>query len=284
MRAMTVILAVALVLGIASAAQAAQIGINFAFSGTGGSGSTSLGSAETAGAPTYAQAEWNNLTIPSVVQPPIGTSWASLLDTSSQTLNDDSGTGTSLYVEYSPGGAWYSSWNPVATGQQNTVNGRLLKSGTSRYNYVAAEINISNIPYSEYSLVVYYGSGSSGGAFYEESAGRVTLTDGVNPIDDIAVKHPAFNNNGQFTGTFVEANPLTPGVWSTHAVFTGLTDAAIVLGMTSADTPVYTGNRVDEDGPGISGFQIINTAIPEPATMSLLALGGLGVLIRRKKK
>jgi hypothetical protein len=38
----------------------------------------------------------------------------------------------------------------------------------------------------------------------------------------------------------------------------------------------------EKDRSGINGYDDLSV-VPEPATMSLLALGGLGVLIRRKR-
>ena len=257
------IAAVVAVLAMGGVAQADSIGVNFKTAQ-----SANIAAAALAGAPDYEQTYWNNLTG----------------DSTGKTLVDGQNGDTSLFVDYITTQIGY--YSPVTTAQNNTANGNLFKGSLERNNDVRATVDLSSIPYAQYDLVVYY-AGLGYTAYYAESDGKLIVTDGGS-LDEAIQVRPHAHYNTLFSGTFTEADWTDPGyvptATTTHAVFTGLTASSITLQMGSwnseGDLP---GTRVDEDSPGLVGFQIINM-IPEPASAALLILGGVGVLLRRRRR
>jgi hypothetical protein len=110
-------------------------------------------------------------------------------------------------------------------------------------------LNLTNVPYAVYDLYIY--NSTYGGT------GAITFTNPGGPAQ--VMIFPGSGSPLNFTPTFqLDVN---------YVVFSGLTADATVL--------------VTGDPRGLSAFQIVE--ITEPATMSLLAIGGIA-LLRRKRK
>lgn len=126
------------------------------------------------------------------------------------------------------------------------------------YNCFSSTLTLGSIPFSAYDIHVYFSS---------DVDGRTgTISDG--------------------TTTFSFATMAIAATSGSNAIFTQTTDTGI--GNPSADYAVFSGLTgasqtltINVGGGGIAGIQI--TAVPEPGTMALAGLGGLGLLMLRRR-
>lgn len=110
-------------------------------------------------------------------------------------------------------------------------------------------LTLANIPYATYDLYIY------STAFSNET---VAFTIGSNTQTLVNTFTPQFNGAGS---KFVQND--------TYVKFTGLSgDSAVSM----------TGTEIS-----LGGFQIVN-AVPEPSSSLLIALGGIGLLARRRRR
>lgn len=84
-----------------------------------------------------------------------------------------------------------------------------------------------------------------------------------------------------FTGTLNAATWVTGGVgYQNDITFTEVQNVkAVKMTYTSPYHSIQPGDAV-----GLSEVRFVGTVVPEPATMALLGLGGLGLLLGRKRK
>lgn len=158
---------------------------------------------------------------------------------------------------------WWNYWSILGSGVVPDADGTYNNVLLNGYdNEADNNITISSIPYGQYDLYVYFTADASPGR-----AGTVTV--GSTTYDFTTMGSTANSGaNAVFTQTTdtTGANPTAD-----YAVFTGLTGGSQTI------AAAVTG------WGGIAGFQIV--AVPEPATLALVAVGGVGFLLlgRRSK-
>ena len=176
-------------------------------------------------------------------------------------LNDDAGAPTTVTLTL-PGGVTFGDITAVApSGPDETLN-----RGSAFGNFSDFSLTLSNIPYSNYSIVVY--------SLAQEGELRGITVDGTTFYG----RSPPPSANG-----YVDLLPATPYLY-TQAISTDLgsptrdSNYMLFAGLTGASQVIF----VAGDGQrNTSGFQIVNS-IPEPSTYTLL-LGGLTLLGFRKR-
>ncbi len=170
-----------------------------------------------------------------------------------------SGTeGSSADIIYSSQG----TWSKTATGSRTVAaedasgdmtDGHIEGNSTNGIFVTLDAINLVGT----YDLYVYLGDDAG------NRSGSITV-DGVTRTYTSQI----------FNGTFVDAS-AGGGMAGDYMVFSGLTGTTQTIEMGGIDNP----NRT-----GLYGFELIGTApIPEPSSTALLGLGGLALLMRRKK-
>ncbi len=168
-------------------------------------------------------------------------------------LNDSDGNATGASVTWSSGGMWRDG---VATADANADVGDAQlahgylddHSGGTPQEVV---IGVTGISYTTYSLILYYS----------------TDTDG----DEYGA---ALVNGGSYNTTGTKSRYVNPN-WNATNSFT-------VTGL-SGDLNIEVSPRAGATRGSVAGFQIVDTTIPEPSSTALLGLGGLALIMRRKK-
>jgi len=188
-----------------------------------------------------------------------GITWADLVD--------NTGTATGMSATYDNYLNWWQYYQiqGSAPGQdsdgnynRNLLNG-FFNDGASN-DGGGANLSLSSIPYAQYDLYVYFSSDASG------RAGTVNV--GSTTYDFTSMGTDAISGaNGLFTQT---TDTLGNNPSADYAVFSGLTGSSQTI---NVNIPNWG---------GLAGFQIV--AVPEPGTLALAALGGLGMLMLRRRR
>ena len=205
-------------------------------------------------------------------------------------LPDNTGAATTLDLALiDPGvGGWainfaHPGYDADGTANKEILNG-YLNGGPATWgpNPPNDGFTLTNIPYSNYSIYVYFSS---------DTAGRTAfITDGtvtqVGTGNGDATQN-TFVPNGATTYDFSTIGPAeTSGA---NALFVQTTDTsglypaadyAVFSGLTGASQTVTLQSLVNDGWGGIAGFQVV--AVPEPMTLSTLGLGALLLLNRRR--
>ena len=176
-------------------------------------------------------------------------------------LLDNTGTSTTLgasFVSNSQYGYAIQFGTP-AQDADGSYNKYLLNGYLNNGNGGNVTISLSSIPYSAYNLIVYLSS---------DTAGRTGTVNVGSTTYDFSTMGPAeisgVNASLIQTSDMSGANPSAD-----YAIFSGLSGSSQVI---TTSIPSYG---------GIAGFQIV--AAPEPGTLALAALGGLGLALYRRR-
>lgn len=177
---------------------------------------------------------------------------------SASNVNDSTGAATTVDVDWATG-----TWGGTAATGTVTGNDALMGAWLDDGSML---VTISEIPYAQYDVIV-YGTSDAG------NDGR-NLGWMVNGVDSESIGSfgGALTNGTFFDGTFVDGT--TPTANPSYLRFNGLTGATLTI----ADHT--TGSATLRSA--LSGFQIVE-AVPEPSSTALLGLGGLALILRRRK-
>lgn len=247
MRSLRILLVfVLLVVGSFAEAGFISVGLNFigGRSSPGGGGTTYVLPGDIAG--VVPQDSWNNL-------PPGGSG----VNGTTTGVLDSTGALVPLTVTWS---GIPNTWS-ITTGTPADANARLMNGYVDTNTTSTTLIEVDNIPYLMYDVIVYFGGDVAG------RSGAYGIDDGISSIlKSPLIAGPVWpvTTGG---GTFIE---VEAGQTGNYTVFRGLSGSSFDL----------TATAVNFRAP-INAIQIVN--IPEPATLSLLALGGLALVRRRKK-
>lgn len=232
------------------------IGLNFV--GSGGS----VAPSEVAGASGRAQVNWNNLNTD--YHGNGGAVPGTVVDNSGLVVGVGNQLANGLRVEYDAANVWGTAISPTSP-DQRLMKGYLDSSGIgSSQPYV----RLLNMPYALYDVVLYVdGDGTNGelGEYWIEDTGGNALTPHIFGRD-------MYNFNGRFTQVPTSSTVQGSAPIGNYIVFRSLTAADIVV----------RGSQISGTRSPINAIQLIET--PEPGTMTLLGLGSVVALIRRRRR
>jgi len=250
------VFAVVVAIGVIAASPQAQAGVMGAIS-VNFSKSGDANTTVTSNAGVYDADNWNNTDVAASI-----------------TLNDlidDTGTATTADLSGTTGGN-------VAdfTYSPSTQNSRLMKAYCDTYDGAPSTFTITNIPYTHYELYYYHKAPNTittrgikvtlngGTAYYSHEYG--TDFPGDADADDFEEYHNTSEATAQSSAG------------GNYMHLTGLSGTTLTI---KVEAP--TGSPWTSPGRApTNGFQIVE--VPEPATMALMALGGFGLLLGRKRR
>ena len=188
----------------------------------------------------------------------------------SNDLIDDTGTATTADLSVTTSGHYAS-----VPGEHSTQNAHLFKAYVDTFDNETNTFTIADIPYAQYELYYYHDGGSE-----DVTKGiKVTLNGGTAyyshelatnfPIDGTATDFVQYKNTNEST-----AQTDAGGNYMHFEGLSGDLTIQVEAPTTSGWTYPYRA--------ATSGFQIVE--VPEPATMALMALGGFGLLLGRKRR
>lgn len=268
----TLITAAAAFSALSLADAASTIGVKFV-----DSQDTAWGTA-TAGAPGFAQGNWNFVTTDWSGNGPNDTPLANIVTStgaSATELQNISYPGHSDPVHYDAANTWRSG---AGNGSANdTLMNGYLDDGGNDQPYV--NISLDNTSVSATIVVYFHGDVASG------AVGRYWLEEWSDPLaagtvitDQVGVSANDWSGTFNSAGTFSQTG--TPGnvdvaANSNYIVFDNITAKNIRIRSAGNGDPEDFGR-----GP-LNGFQVIT--VPEPTSALLVALGGLLLGVRRRK-
>jgi hypothetical protein len=260
---MTTIIKTLIGIGIIAVASAAADAAIISVSVT--SSNANMAASDSAGAPGVRVDDWNNLG---------GFSFQN--DAANNVLSNiknDPGTATTLGVAFTrtPTNAGFESFQPTASSA--LTNDARMFAGHLDSNRDLV-IDLKQIPYAQYDVYVYLVSGST-----RRSS---SVTDGTTTYD---VRQASNNPSSDGTG-YLRSTDTTARDESTETLWNGSIGQANYvrfenLATASRTITVKTGKAWDNvQRDPIAGFQIVE--VPEPAALSVLGMGAL-TLVRRRR-
>lgn len=177
-------------------------------------------------------------------------------------LSSDMGP-TAASVSWAANGVWTAHNTPVGSDPNLVLtNGYLDDTNPAGDPQVGTNVTFSNLPFiGPYDIYVYYGSDGN------NRTGTITASNSPT-VYNIST------NTNPFDGQFSLATPEDDGNTDDgeYALFQGVT----------GDSVTITGLR-GSNNIGIHGVQLVGI-IPEPTGLGVLAVGGLGLLARRRRR
>ncbi|HEV8377700.1 MAG TPA: PEP-CTERM sorting domain-containing protein [Tepidisphaeraceae bacterium] len=280
------LLSAAVAAALAGVASAGPIGINYVETGDAGvqnGTADALLPTESAGAPGYAQVGWNNFG-----------RWGQTV-----AVNDSTGAATGATSTWDSANTWHVG-SGTASPNAKLMQGYLDATGQPNNNTSPGypffdnankpETYITNLSgwlaaqgASAYNVVVYTDGDEVSGRKSEYWLQAGSGGDPPGTLGPDLTSHVFVSDTSNFSGTFTQvplsANTLATAGEGNFLVFTGLTADSFIL-----RTEEYpSGVAGDALRAQINGIQII-AVVPEPASMSILALAGLGLLSRRRRR
>lgn len=159
---------------------------------------------------------------------------------------DDSGNALGNFSVTGSGDC--DSWNTLGSGN------KLMFGDMTMGNW---DLVITNIPYASYDIIVY-------SKVYSTNPQNFSIDGGVaQTITNFVAGWPQYEGPIQFEEAAWSNGVLADGVH--YTTFAGLSGGSHTLTHGT-----------------LNGFQIVE--VPEPATMAMLAIGGVGILIRRRRR
>jgi uncharacterized protein (DUF2141 family) len=251
------------VMAIAGAVHATSIGVQFTETGDGKT--VPVPAATSAGYGSYAQANWNQISGPNS-----GSTY-----TGSITAPMNSAGAASTGITFSYAGVHEfnqgASSGAPANGNEDLLSGAAVVESSSS----PATLSFSGLGSGTYSLLVYtdyqgngtnaYGAkfsvnGGSGSYVLEQDAAAFYAT-------------PTFTSNPAATAAGVSKV-------SNYLLFTNLTPVSGTISISYEENSAVSGGT---GHIGVNAIQLVTPAVPEPAPLALLAIGGLGLVLLRRK-
>jgi hypothetical protein len=261
-----VIAATALSVGSAKA-QLIDVQLGTTLGGTTDGGGTTAPSTQQTGAAVLGSAgdTWNLLNFPFASTGQYATPW---------TLTTVSGGTTPVtFSLFQPGNAIYGQVNPQGSATDAGTTA-LMQSSLESYNlgngnyYIAQLNNMSSFAGDNFTLEVYAGAPTpqTQDIYFTSAYNGVAVTGG---------------NTGSTLTTSSADRMLSNGPGDAYVTFTG----TFVGGMAGNTVNFIVSDPGSQRGDNFNGFQLDITPAPEPSTIALVTVGGLGMLtlVRRRK-
>lgn len=237
---------------VTSVASAASISINF---NSDRDANGVLGPGESAGAPGYVTTGWNNFdAIPSSASG-ITQTTADVDTPNVGALSNDSGAAVGTTISWTSVNAWNTN-NGTGSGDNKLMNGYIDNNAGGP----VVTVDIAGVPYANYSVVAYFGSDGN------DRTGTIGISGG-----DTFSYNTHSAQAGNFPDSYLQTTDTGAGNPDANfAVWENQTASDFTLTLTRGSS-----------NSGMHGLQIIQ--IPEPTSVALLGLGGLGLLLRRRR-
>jgi hypothetical protein len=238
-------------LGFAARADAASsIGINFSAGQSNAANVTPLAATDTTG--VIPQQNWNNAGGTGLNGN--GTT-ANVASPTPGVLVDNTAAATTAAITWTSTNSWSISNAARSPADAQLLNGYLDNTSAA----TPTTVTVTGIPYAQYDVYAYVGSDGNGRTGHV-SIGGSTFYFSTN----------ANNNPPSFT--LATATDLASATSATYARFAGLSSPAFTLT-----------NTRDSNNVGLNGIQIVQV-VPEPTSLGLLAVGGAGLMARRRRR